>query len=184
MAFRIYTRTGDQGETSLFGGKRLYKDHLRIEAYGTVDELNANLGMLRDQMNNPDIRKEIRGIQDLLFSVGANLAMDPEKPSSSIPSIKEVHVTSLESAMDRMDENLPPLKNFILPGGHVVVSQCHVCRCICRRAERQVVSLAREETVEEPILKFLNRLSDYLFVLARFMAKELDVEEITWTSPA
>ncbi|MCB9080740.1 MAG: cob(I)yrinic acid a,c-diamide adenosyltransferase [Lewinellaceae bacterium] len=179
MGFKIYTKTGDQGETSLFGGRRLAKDHIRIESYGTVDELNAHLGFLRDNLTFDAVRAEIRQIQDLLFSVGANLASDPEK-STLAAAILASDIEYLEHAMDRMDEQLPELRNFIIPGGHPAVSACHIARCVCRRAERLVVSLAQAETVAPLTIQFLNRLSDYLFVLSRYLAKELEVNEVVW----
>lgn len=180
MAFRIYTKTGDQGETGLFGGKRLPKNHLRIEAYGTVDELNAFLGLLRDYSQG-DTVNVLKAIQDRLFTIGANLASDPDK-TMEVPDIHESDIEVLEKEIDRMNEELPPLKNFILPGGHPQVSQCHMARCVCRRAERRVVALSQEEYVLPILIKYLNRLSDYLFVLGRMMAKENGVEEVTWTA--
>ena len=181
MGFKIYTKTGDQGETGLFGGRRLSKSHLRIEAYGTVDELNAHLGMVRDQQTDPGIRHELHAIQSLLFSLGSILASDPEKPLA-VPQLEELDVEDLEKAMDRMDEQLPALKNFILPGGHPSVSSCHIARCVCRRAERLVVALAGIEAVPPMVIKFLNRLSDYLFILGRWTSQHLGVEEIIWTA--
>jgi cob(I)alamin adenosyltransferase len=182
MAFRIYTRTGDEGETSLFGGKRLPKDHLRIESYGTLDELNAQIGLLRDQLQDPELREELHEIQNRLFSMGSYLAMDPDKKSDPIEMIRKADVEALEQAMDRMDEDLEPLRNFILPGGHVTVSQAHIARCVCRRAERLVVALSREESVEGIILQYLNRLSDFFFILARYLGHRLGVEEVIWSS--
>ncbi|MCO6493543.1 MAG: cob(I)yrinic acid a,c-diamide adenosyltransferase [Phaeodactylibacter sp.] len=179
MPFRIYTKTGDQGETSLFGGKRLPKSHLRIDAYGTVDELNSYLGLLRDYADNDASRNLLKEIQDRLFTLGANLASDPDK-EMAVPDIKPEDVSLLEKEMDRMNDALPELRNFILPGGHPSVSFCHVARCVCRRAERLVVALAQQEKVEPIIIQYLNRLSDYLFVLARFIGKERGVEEVNW----
>ncbi len=179
MAFRIYTKTGDKGETSLFGGKRLPKSHLRIEAYGTIDELNSFMGLLRDASDDPQVREWIREIQNLLFSVGAALAMEPGKPPV-VPGVDDAHVEELESRMDAIDEALPPLKNFILPGGHPTVSFCHIARCVCRRAERLVVALAMEEEVDERIIRYLNRLSDFLFMLARKLSLDLGAEEVLW----
>lgn len=179
MAFKIYTKTGDLGETGLFGGRRLSKSHLRIEAYGTVDELNSHLGLLRDQQKDKATRDQLHSIQSLLFSIGSILASDPEK-DLPVPELSESHVHTLEQAMDEMDAELPELKNFILPGGHPHVSQCHITRCVCRRAERLVVSLAAIESVPAIVIKFLNRLSDYLFLLARWTAKEFGVQEVIW----
>ena len=179
MAFKIYTKTGDKGETSLFGGKRLLKSHLRIDSYGTVDELNSFLGLVRDQTDDDNVRGMLKEVQDRLFTVGSNLASDPDKPLAT-PDLLETDVEVLEKAIDQMNEVLPPLKNFILPGGHPAISTCHVARCVCRRAERLVVALAQEEAVEEIIIRYLNRLSDYLFVLARFLGRQLGAPEIVW----
>ena len=179
MAFKIYTKTGDKGETGLFGGKRLPKYDLRIESYGTVDELNSYIGLLRDFLQDEATRDFLKAIQDRLFTIGANLASDPDK-SMSTPDLLESDVQALEQQMDRMDETLPALKNFILPGGHPTVSYCHIARTVCRRAERQVVALAANEAVDEIIMVYLNRLSDYLFVLSRKVAQDLNVAEVSW----
>jgi len=179
MAFKIYTKTGDTGETSLFGGKRLPKSHHRIEAYGTVDELNAFMGLLRDATEDGQVQNWIKEIQDLLFSIGAALAMEPGK-APVIPGLEDAHIEILEHRMDAMDETLPPLKNFILPGGHLTVSFCHIARCVCRRAERLVVALALEEPIDERIIRYLNRLSDFLFMLARKLSRDLGAEELIW----
>ncbi len=179
MSFKIYTKTGDEGQTSLFGGRRLPKHHIRIDAYGTVDELNAHIGLLRDGIENQDQRALLKDIQDRLFTIGSNLASDPEK-DLPVPDIRDGDIETLEHAMDSMTENLPPLKNFILPGGHQLVSQAHVARCVCRRAERLVVALDAHEKVEPILIRYLNRLSDFLFTLARQLAKDLGVEEVVW----
>lgn len=179
MATKIYTKTGDKGETSLFGGKRLPKSHIRIEAYGTVDELNSYIGLVRDCVENDQIRLILKEIQDRLFTIGANLASDPGK-NMITPDIFEADVKLLENEIDRMNENLPVLKNFILPGGHQHISYCHIARCVCRRAERLVVALNLEEKVEPIVIHYLNRLSDYLFVLSRQIGNDLGIEEITW----
>lgn len=179
MAFKIYTKTGDGGETSLFGGKRLPKYHLRIESYGTVDELNSHLGLVRDQLTDEALRKQLIEIQNRLFTIGSNLASDPSKEMNT-PDLTEADIKLLEEWMDRMDEELSPLKHFILPGGHIAVSSCHVARCVCRRAERLVVALAANESVEQILIKYLNRLSDYLFILCRMIAHQLNMEEIKW----
>jgi cob(I)alamin adenosyltransferase len=179
MAHKIYTKTGDQGQTSLFGGKRLSKSNLRIEAYGTVDELNSFLGLLRDSLTNAEVREEIRYAQNLLFTMGSQLATEPGK-NLAIPSIEDKEVAVLEAAIDRMEKELPPLKNFILPGGHTTVSFCHVARTVCRRAERLIVALNLEEEVPDVLMQYLNRLSDYLFVLARKLGKDLGAEEVIW----
>lgn len=176
---KIYTKKGDAGETSLFGGKRLPKSHLRIEAYGNTDELNSCLGLLRDHLEDEQLREELFVIQHRLFDMGSRLAVDPEK-ELPVPDIHDSDIEMLEKAIDRMDGELPPLKNFILPGGHPVVSHCHVARCVCRRAERRVVALAQEEQTSELIIRYLNRLSDYLFVLARKLGKDLGAEEVVW----
>lgn len=179
MAFRIYTKTGDLGETALFGGQRLPKAHLRIEAYGTVDELNSHLGLLRDLIEDEPHRQLLRIIQDRLFTIGSNLASDPDKEMIT-PDLTPEDIIQLEQEIDRMQTDLPELKNFILPGGHPTVSTCHVARCVCRRTERLVVALALESKVEPKILQYLNRLSDYLFVLARHLGWQLGVEEVHW----
>jgi cob(I)alamin adenosyltransferase len=182
MSFKIYTKSGDQGETSLFGGKRLPKDHLRIEAYGTIDELNACLGLVRDGVpkKNLPLRDFLKHTQDTLFTIGSNLAMDPEKPSPYIQMIEKSEIEALETQIDAMEATLPALKNFILPGGHATVSFCHLARTVCRRAERNAVALQHTEVVSPLIIEYLNRLSDYLFVLSRQLGKDLKVEEIVW----
>lgn len=179
MATKIYTKTGDTGETALFGGKRLPKSHVRIEAYGTVDELNSWIGVLRDLTDTSETKDLLKAIQDRLFTLGSNLASDPDKDMLT-PDLTENDIQQLERAIDVMNEILPPLKNFILPGGHTTISFCHVARCVCRRAERQVVALSLHEPVEGLIIQYLNRLSDYLFVLARKLAMDLNVEEVIW----
>lgn len=181
MAFRIYTKTGDAGQTGLFGGERRAKDDLRIESYGTVDELNAFLGLLRDHLEDQDLRGELLNIQSLLFNLGAQLATAPGKETSTTP-LAETDVATLEESIDWMDAELYPLKNFILPGGHPAVSYCHVARTVCRRAERRVVALAREETIDPLLIRYLNRLSDYLFVLARYVGHRLRAPEVIWKS--
>ncbi len=179
MAFKIYTKTGDKGDTSLFGGKRLPKSHIRIDSYGTVDELNSHIGLVRDVIESEEIRVVLKEIQDRLFTIGSNLASDPGKKMNT-PDVLESDVELLEKEIDRMNENLPDLKNFILPGGHQSVSFCHIARCVCRRAERLVVALSMEDKVEPIIIHYLNRLSDYLFVLSRQIGHDLGVEEISW----
>lgn len=179
MAFKIYTKTGDKGETSLFGGKRLPKYHLRIESYGTVDELNSHLGLVRDHMQDRAVRALIKDIQDRLFTIGSNLASDPEK-EMQVPDLSQEDIEMLEKEMDKMEKVLPELKNFILPGGHPAVSECHIARCVCRRAERNIVALAADEKVAPVIIVYLNRLSDFLFMLSRKIALDLGIEEVTW----
>jgi len=179
MAFKIYTKTGDKGETSLFGGKRLLKNHIRIEAYGTVDELNSYIGMLGDVIEKAETKVILKEIQDRLFTIGANLASDPDK-EMQVPDVVDADIELLEKNMDEMEKELPALKHFILPGGHMSVSFCHIARCVCRRAERITIALQQESPIEAIIVKYLNRLSDYLFMLARFQAKEVGVEEVKW----
>lgn len=181
MAFRIYTKTGDQGQTALFGGRRVAKNDLRVEAYGTVDELNSFIGWLRDSLEDSTHKSVLYEIQNRLFSVGATLASDPEKHPPT-PDILEEDIALLEREIDRMDAQLPPLKNFILPGGHTSVSVCHVCRTVCRRAERLVVALDQTESIEPLVLQYLNRLSDYFFMLARQLSQDLGVEEVIWNA--
>lgn len=180
MSIKIYTKTGDQGETSLLGGTRLPKHHIRIEAYGNVDELNSWIGLLRDCLTKESDKLFLIEIQDRLFTLGSQLAADPEKNKMKLPELIEQDVTTLEMAIDKMDETLPPMKNFILPGGHVTVSNCHIARCVCRRTERSVLKLAENEKVEEINYRYLNRLSDYLFMLGRNLSMELGAQEITW----
>lgn len=177
---KIYTKTGDQGITSLLGGMRVPKSDLRIDAYGTVDELNSYLGLLRDQKVNAKRTDLLKEIQDRLFTIGAELATVPGKDKVKKPDLHPEDVELLEREMDLMESQLPMLTAFILPGGHQSVSFCHLARTVCRRSERIVVELASLEPVSELVIQYLNRLSDYLFVLGRKMAQELDVEEVTW----
>lgn len=177
---KIYTKTGDKGLTSLIGGTRVPKSSLRIECYGTVDELNAHVGLVRDQDVNAARRPLLKEIQDRLFTIGSALAADPEKSRMKLPDLLPADVTLLEQAMDKMNAELPELRAFILPGGHPAVSHAHVARCVCRRAERLVIELAETSFVAELVAVYLNRLSDYLFVLSRAMAQDLGVEEVTW----
>lgn len=177
---KIYTKTGDEGLTSLIGGTRVPKYDLRIESYGTVDELNSYIGMIRDHdidANHKDILKEV---QDRLFTIGAALASDPEKSKMKIPDLHLSDITFLENQIDVMNLVLPELKHFILPGGSPVVSFCHVSRCVCRRAERIIVHLKAESFVDEKVVVYLNRLSDYLFVLARKLCFDSNVPENQW----
>lgn len=177
---KIYTKTGDKGLTSLIGGSRVPKNHIRIEAYGTVDELNSWIGLIADQVSHQDTVVALREIQDRLFTVGSNLASEPDKSKMKIPDLLENDVEFLEKQIDSMNEVLPEMRFFILPGGHVTVSNCHIARCVCRRAERHVIHLNENEFVNEIVIKYLNRLSDYLFVLARFLGHSLQVNEIPW----
>lgn len=184
---KIYTKTGDQGTTALFGGTRVPKHHIRIESYGTVDELNSFLGLVRDQEIDGHYKEMLANIQDKLFTLGAILATDPEKATLksgkdrlNIPKIAPEDISILETEMDHMNESLPPMTHFILPGGHTTVSYCHIARTVCRRAERLTAYLHENEPVEKHVLMYLNRLSDYLFVLARKLSHDLQAEEIKW----
>lgn len=177
---KIYTKRGDKGETSLIGGTRVPKYSLRIEAYGTTDELNSFIGLIRDQEIQENHKKVLIEIQDRLFTIGAHLASDPGKSKMKIPDLVEEDVLFLEKEMDKMDETLPEMRSFILPGGNTIVSYCHISRCVCRRSERIVLDLAEKEYVFELVPKYLNRLSDYLFVLSRKLTQELNGEEIPW----
>lgn len=180
MAFKVYTKTGDNGMTGLFGGARVPKHHIRIEAYGTVDELNAHMGLIRDQLKEEQLRTELRTLQEKLFTLGAVLAAEPGKDNSFLPKINAQDVELLEKSIDRMEESLTPLTSFVLPGGHPLVSQTHVARCVCRRAERYTVALNENEAVDAVVLQFLNRFSDYLFVLSRFICQKVGAEEVKW----
>lgn len=180
---KIYTKTGDAGQTGLFGGRRVSKAHLRIDSYGTVDELNAFVGLLRDTVEIDELRSELHQIQERLFTIGSNLASDPEK-NLTVPDVLESDIQQLEAAMDRMDAALPPLRHFILPGGHPTVSYCHLARVVCRRAERLVVALNDQSPVEPILIQYLNRLSDYFFILGRFVGNHLGVEEVKWEGRA
>ena len=184
---KIYTKTGDNGTTALFGGSRVKKYNSRIESYGTVDELNSYIGLIKDQDISTDTKDALLKIQNELFTLGAMLATPPEKETLksgkerlNIPKIDENSILFLENEIDKMDEVLPQMTHFILPGGHQAVSFCHVARCVCRRAERLSVELNDNEPINEDILKYLNRLSDYLFVLARKLSLDLQVDEIKW----
>lgn len=179
---KIYTKTGDKGSTSLIGGTKVSKSNIRIESYGTVDELNSFIGLVADQSPDEAAKKTLKEIQDRLFTIGSSLACDPEKETKMrIPDLKEEDISMLEKEIDRMNGLLPEMKHFILPGGHVAVSTTHVARCVCRRAERLCVHLQDEKQFIEPIvIRYLNRLSDFLFVLARFTGHLLGVEEVPW----
>ncbi|MEN9302587.1 MAG: hypothetical protein RL264_1016 [Bacteroidota bacterium] len=177
---KIYTKKGDTGTTGLIGGTRIPKHHLRIESYGTVDELNSYIGVVRDHEVSESTRNQLIEIQDRLFTIGSSLAADPEKSKMKIPDLKETDVELLEAWMDEMDASLPEMRFFVLPGGHKAVSFCHVTRCVCRRAERLAVHLSEDDFVEPLVLKYLNRLSDYLFVLSRKLTQELNAEEQPW----
>lgn len=178
---QVYTKTGDRGKTSLIGGTRVAKDHYRLEAYGTVDELNAHCGMIRSWPADEHTMSVLTGIQEILFVLGAYLATD-----DSVSDLKtklqngDHEIKKLENEMDQMDSILPPLRNFVLPGGHPAVAQCHISRTICRRAERRVIQMAAQTQVDPWVIKYLNRLSDYFFVLSRHLANYFQVEEIPW----
>jgi len=177
---KIYTKTGDKGKTSLLGGTRVSKSDLRIETYGTVDELNSYLGLVADLDTEEHRIDLIRNIQSRLFTAGSSLAAETEKAKDFKPDLVEDDIIVLEQAIDEMNEVLPTMKNFIIPGGHQLVSTTHVARTICRRAERLVIQLSETEEIEEVIIRFLNRLSDYLFVLARKQGHDLGINEIVW----
>lgn len=176
---KIYTKTGDRGETGLFSGRRLLKSDLRVETYGTVDELNAHLGLLCDHVEDKGVKEFLLAQQQLLFDLGAVLADDREDSPLSFPAKAEV---ALELEIDRMNESLPPLKHFVLPGGHPTVSYAHLCRTVCRRAERRVVALHHDEQggIPDAPIVYLNRLSDYFFVLGRYLAKLTGAQEVKW----
>ncbi len=180
---KVYTRKGDAGETSLIGGKRVKKYHVRIEAYGTVDELNSFIGLIRDSAEASDQDDLLLEIQNRLFTIGSELASDPAS-KMEIPKLTAQDIEKLEKAIDHMDEHLEPLRNFILPGGDRTASHCHVARCVCRRAERRVVALNEETETDPKIKEYLNRLSDYLFVLARYYTKQHGGEETLWKTRA
>lgn len=177
---KIYTKKGDKGKTSLLGGARVNKHHIRIEAYGTVDELNSYLGLLRDIVNDKLLNDNVLKIQDRLFTLGSELAMEPGKTKIKIPHLEAGDIEFLEHEIDAMDAQLEPLRTFLLPGGHLAVSHCHVARCICRRAERRCTELAEQEEVSPMIIQYLNRLSDYLFTLSRFLSSKLEAIESPW----
>ncbi len=184
---KVYTKTGDKGTTALFGGTRVPKNHIRIESYGTVDELNSHIGLIRDQDINIIYKNTLTEIQNKLFTVGAILATPPEKETLkngkdrlNIPKITEAEIEFMENAIDSMEASLPQMTHFVLPGGHPTVSYCHIARCVCRRAERIAVHLNEIEPIDFFVLKYLNRLSDYLFVLARKLSQDLNAEEVQW----
>ncbi len=184
---KIYTKTGDKGTTALFGGTRVPKHHIRIDSYGTVDELNSYIGLIRDQDIDQRYKDTLISIQDKLFTVGAILATDPEKATLkngkerlNIPKINEADINFLEQEMDSMDAQLPQMTHFVLPGGHQTVSFCHIARTVCRRAERLASALNDLEPFQPETLTYLNRLSDYLFVLARKLSQDLQANEVKW----
>src|SRR5690606_9496937 len=181
MALKIYTKTGDKGNTSLIGGTKVPKSHIRIESYGNVDELNSYTGLCRDLITDAESRDILLEIQDRLFTIGSTLACDPDKETHmKLPDLTVNDISLLEQEIDRMNEVLPVMKNFILAGGHPAVSHLHIARCVCRRAERSCVRLSEMSPVNELIIQYLNRLSDYFFMLARFTGMQLGAEEIPW----
>jgi len=179
-AMKIYTKTGDKGQTSLIGGTRVPKHHLRIESYGTVDELNSYIGLIRDQQVSEYQQNLLKEIQDRLFTIGSALASDPEKSKMKIPDLHQEDIELLEKEIDTMTADLPELRHFILPGGSNAVSFCHLARCVCRRAERICVHLSEDSFVDEKVMVYLNRLSDYLFVLSRKLCFDNQIEENKW----
>mgnify|MGYP001616263482 CR=1 FL=1 len=177
---KIYTKKGDRGQTSLLGGTRVQKHHIRIEAYGTVDELNSHIGLIRDQKIGSSYKNVLLKIQDDLFTIGSMLACDPEKLKIKIPEITADDVTLLENKIDEYMASLPEIRSFVLPGGHTNVSFTHIARCVCRRAERAVTKLAETNQTPQIIVQYLNRLSDYLFTLARKLTADFAAEEVPW----
>jgi len=177
---KVYTKKGDTGTTQLIGGTRIPKNSLRIEAYGTVDELNSYIGLIRDQKIANDYVEQLLEIQDRLFTLGALLATDPAKKKMELPQLSEPDITSLENWIDTMEDELEPMKSFVLPGGHTTVSYTHIARCICRRAERVTTELSMSDEVSPLVLAYMNRLSDYLFVLSRKLTKDLGAKEQPW----
>lgn len=177
---KVYTKKGDAGETALLGGRRVSKSHMRIEAYGTLDELNAFVGLLRDHVSLENTIEQLLEIQDRIFTIGSHMAMDKEDSKMKLPDIRKTDITDLEQWIDEMEAELEPMRSFVLPGGHVTLSYCHVARTVCRRVERATVSLAHEEHINPDILSYINRLSDYFFMLGRFLAKSLEIKETPW----
>ncbi|PST83332.1 ATP:cob(I)alamin adenosyltransferase [Pedobacter yulinensis] len=177
---KIYTKTGDKGETSLIGGTRVSKAHVRIESYGTVDELNSYIGLIASHETGVHTGQLLKEIQDRLFTIGSSLAADPEKSRMKIPDLTADDVLLLENEMDQMNAALPELRHFILPGGGTAAAFCHIARCVCRRAERLVIALSAESFVDQQVIIYLNRLSDYLFVLARKLCSDAGKEENKW----
>lgn len=178
---RIYTRRGDSGETGLIGGQRVPKDHPRVEAYGTVDELNSYLGLLRSSLQQDDLDQALEKVQNLLFEIGSELACPPER-TAAFTSVRPEHVSQLEQLIDRLESELPPLQHFILPGGSPAAALAHIARAVCRRAERRVVTLRHEPSLNPDIIRYLNRLGDLLFVIARVINSRAGVPETVWRS--
>jgi len=180
MDWKIYTKGGDKGETALIGGTRVPKYHQRIEAYGTIDELKSYIGLIRDLSEEDAVRELLFEIQDRLFTTESLLAADSIESTEKLPKLHEEDVVLLEKSIDKMNESLPALSSFIMPGGHVLASHAHIARTICRRAERLTIKVGEEFAIDPLCIKYLNRLSDYLFVLARKFAHELGGKEINW----
>ncbi|HZH64314.1 MAG TPA: cob(I)yrinic acid a,c-diamide adenosyltransferase [Flavisolibacter sp.] len=182
MSFKIYTKAGDDGATALIGGTKVPKNDIRIETYGTVDELNSWIGLINDQLSDDELRPDLKEVQDRLFTIGSSLATEAEKESKmKLPDLHETDIEFLEKQIDKMTALLPPMRSFILPGGHQAVSSIHITRCVCRRAERLAVNMQQNQLfVDQKIIQYLNRLSDYLFTLARYAAQKLGAEEIPW----
>lgn len=182
MSTKIYTKTGDLGQTSLIGGTRVPKSHIRIESYGTIDELNSFIGFLGDQVEHIRTKNFLNEIQDRLFTIGSSLACDPDKePKMKLPDLSEEDIKLVEAEIDAMNSELPPMKSFVLPGGSLPVSSAHLARCVCRRAERNCVNMVEQQMFVDPlVIKYLNRLSDYLFVVARYIAHLTGVKETEW----
>lgn len=177
---KIYTKKGDTGKTGLIGGTRILKSSLRIEAYGTVDELNSHIGLIRDQEINPAYIEQLIEIQDRLFTIGSSLASDPDKSKMKLPDLLDSDIEILETWMDEMETTLEPMKFFVLPGGHTTVSYCHIARCVCRRAERIIVDLNQSDFVAPQVIMYMNRLSDYIFMLGRKISADLGITEQPW----
>jgi cob(I)alamin adenosyltransferase len=182
MSLKIYTKTGDLGKTSLIGGTKVPKSNILIETYGTVDELNSFIGLLNDHITDHHSKQILKEIQDRLFTIGSSLACDPDKePKMKLPDLNEKDVELLEQEIDKMNESLPEMRSFILPGGSLAVSVAHVARCVCRRAERHCVQMQEQQVFIDPlVIKYMNRLSDHLFVMARYIGHITDVKEIEW----
>jgi cob(I)alamin adenosyltransferase len=177
---KIYTRKGDKGKTTLAGGTPVKKTHIRIEAYGTVDELIAHIALMRDMLDNPDLKGYLLRVQDRLMTCAAILATDCEDCDVKLPELRDDDIKSLEKSIDHMESALVPLRSFVLPGGNTASSQCHVARTVCRRAERQIIRLSEELFVPDTVIKYMNRLSDYLFVLSRKVLHDADLKDIPW----
>ena len=177
---KVYTKKGDKGKTQLLGGSIVDKDHVKLECYGTIDELNSFIGNIYDQDLKEFHKESLLNIQNQLFNLGSVISFDGKKDKINLPNIKAKNIEMLEKAIDKMEESLPMLKNFILPSGHPTTSKCHIARTVCRRAERNLVTLSKTSEIDNLHLQYLNRLSDYLFVLSRAVLKENNAEEIEW----